>query len=33
VLAIATSAIAFFASLGMEQKSVKGKKIELGGAA
>lgn len=33
VLAIATSGIAFFVSLGMEQKSVKGKKIELGGAA
>mgnify|MGYP003624090665 CR=1 FL=1 len=33
VLAIATSAIAFFVSLGMEQKGVKGKKIELGGAA
>ncbi|KAF2032022.1 MFS general substrate transporter [Setomelanomma holmii] len=33
VLAIATSAIAFFVTLGMEQKSVKGKRIELGGAA
>lgn len=33
VLAIATSGIAFFVSLGMERKSVKGKKIELAGAA
>jgi hypothetical protein len=33
VLAIATSAIAFFVSLGMEQKSVKGKKIEMAGGA
>jgi len=32
-LAIATSAIAFFVSLGMEQKSVKGKKIEMSGGA
>lgn len=31
VLAIATSALAFFVSLGMEQKSVKGKKIAHGG--
>ncbi|CAO2650657.1 Nn.00g019490.m01.CDS01 [Neocucurbitaria sp. VM-36] len=33
VLAIATSGIAFFVSLGMEQKSVKGKKIMAGGGA
>lgn len=33
ILAIATSAIAFLVSLGMERKSVKGKKIELGGGA
>jgi hypothetical protein len=33
ILAIATSSIAFFVSLGMEQKSVKGKKIMAGGAA
>ncbi|KAI4917414.1 hypothetical protein J4E85_009933 [Alternaria conjuncta] len=33
VLAIATSSVAFFVSLGMEQKSVKGKKIMAGGAA
>jgi hypothetical protein len=33
ILAIATSSIAFFVSLGMEQKSVKGKKIMAGGGA
>ncbi|KAI2474678.1 MFS transporter [Pyrenophora tritici-repentis] len=33
ILAIATSCIAFFVSLGMEQKSVKGKKIVPGGGA
>ncbi|KAI4687938.1 uncharacterized protein J4E88_003531 [Alternaria novae-zelandiae] len=33
ILAIATSSVAFFVSLGMEQKSVKGKKIMAGGAA
>ena len=33
LLAIATSGIAFFVSLGMEQKSVKGKKITPGGGA
>jgi len=33
ILAIATSSVAFFVSLGMEQKSVKGKKIVAGGAA
>ncbi|KAH8727631.1 major facilitator superfamily domain-containing protein [Phaeosphaeriaceae sp. PMI808] len=33
ILAVATGSIAFFFSLGMEQKSVKGKKIEMGGAA
>ena len=33
ILAIATSGIAFFVSLGMEQKSVKGKKIMAGGGA
>ncbi|KAF1941820.1 MFS general substrate transporter [Clathrospora elynae] len=33
ILAIATSSIAFFVSLGMEQKSVKGKKIVPGGGA
>ena len=33
LLAIATSGIAFFVSLGMEQKSVKGKKISAAGAA
>ncbi|KAF2131549.1 MFS transporter [Dothidotthia symphoricarpi CBS 119687] len=33
ILAIATAAVAFFVSLGMEQKSVKGKKIVAGGAA
>ncbi|KAI4616461.1 uncharacterized protein J4E87_008727 [Alternaria ethzedia] len=33
ILAIATSSVAFFVSLGMEQKSVKGKKILAGGAA
>jgi len=33
VLAIATSSVAFFVSLGMERKSVKGKKILAGGAA
>ncbi|KAH6860625.1 MFS transporter [Alternaria rosae] len=33
ILAIATSSVAFFISLGMEQKSVKGKKILAGGAA
>lgn len=33
ILAIATSGIAFFVSLGMEQRSVKGKKIMAGGGA
>ncbi|USP74136.1 hypothetical protein yc1106_01410 [Curvularia clavata] len=33
ILAIATSSIALFVSLGMEQKSVKGKKIMAGGGA
>ncbi|KAL6168972.1 hypothetical protein ACJQWK_05332 [Exserohilum turcicum] len=33
ILAIATSGIAFFVSLGMEQKSVKGKKIMAAGGA
>ncbi|KAE8850566.1 hypothetical protein PTNB73_00418 [Pyrenophora teres f. teres] len=33
IVAIATSCIAFFVSLGMEQKSVKGKKIVPGGGA
>ncbi|CAN9164611.1 unnamed protein product [Alternaria alternata] len=33
ILAIATSSITFFVSLGMEQKSVKGKKIMAGGGA
>ncbi|KAF1841066.1 MFS general substrate transporter [Cucurbitaria berberidis CBS 394.84] len=33
ILAIATSSIAFFVSLGMERKSVKGKKILQGGGA
>lgn len=33
ILAIATSSIAFFVSLGMEQKSVKGKKITASGGA
>jgi hypothetical protein len=32
VLSIATGAIAFFCSLGMEWKTVKGKKLALGGA-
>lgn len=32
-LAIATSGVAFFVSLGMEQKSVKGKKIVASGGA
>lgn len=33
ILAIATASIAFFVSLGMEQKSVKGKKIMAAGGA
>lgn len=33
ILAIATSSIAFFVSLGMEQRSVKGKKILAAGGA
>jgi len=33
ILAIATSTISFFVSLGVEQKSVKGKKIVPGGGA